>query len=213
VLSGGEKSRLSMLMLLLRPANLLILDEPTNHLDLASKEVLLASLKEFPGTVIFVSHDRSFIEGLATSVLEVKAGAARHFPGGYEYYLRRVAQEQSGEAAEAEGMRERDGPRAQPPATGTQLERAEEKKLKSAVRAVERQEAEVLAELEALETEKTAVEHAMAQPDAYANGGRMRELTRDHEENLRSHAAAMSRWEELTAQADELKKRLAGLRP
>jgi len=213
VLSGGEKSRLSMLMLLLRPANLLILDEPTNHLDLASKEVLLASLKEFPGTVIFVSHDRSFIEGLATSVLEVKAGAARLFPGGYEYYLRRVAQEQSGEAAEAEGQRERDGPRAQPQATGTQLERAEEKKLKSALRTVERQEAEVLAELEALETEKVAVEHAMAQPDAYANGGRMRELTRDHEENLRRHEAAMGRWEELAVQADELKRLLAALRP
>jgi ATP-binding cassette subfamily F protein 3 len=215
VLSGGEKSRLSML--LLRPANLLILDEePTNHLDLASKEVLLASLKEFPGTVIFVSHDRSFIEGLATSVLEMKAGNARLFPGGYEYYLRRVSQEQSGEAAggaEAGEPRERDGPRVQPPATGTQLERTEEKKLKSTMRTVERQEAEVLAELEALETEKAAVEHAMAQPDAYANGGRMRELTRDHEENLRRHAAAMGHWEELAAQAEELKRRLAGLRP
>jgi ATP-binding cassette subfamily F protein 3 len=205
-----------MLMLLLKPANLLILDEPTNHLDIASKEVLLASLKEFAGTVIFVSHDRAFIEGLATSVLEVKAGAARLFPGGYEYYLRRVAQEQSGEAAggaEAGGPRERDGPRAQPQATGTQLERVEEKKLKSAMRAIERQEAEVLAELEALEMQKAGIEHAMAQPDAYANGGRMRELTRDHEESLRRHTAAMSRWEDLAAQAEDLKRRLAGLRP
>ncbi len=95
VLSGGEKSRLSLLMLLMKPANLLILDEPTNHLDLASKDVLLAALKEFTGTVIFVSHDRAFIEGLATSVLEIRSGAARLFPGGYEYYLRRMDQEQS----------------------------------------------------------------------------------------------------------------------
>ncbi len=81
VLSGGERSRLSMLLLLLRPANLLILDEPTNHLDLASKDVLLNALRDFPGTVIFVSHDRHFISNLATAVLEVKDGCARYLPG------------------------------------------------------------------------------------------------------------------------------------
>jgi ATP-binding cassette subfamily F protein 3 len=212
VLSGGEKSRLSMLMLLLRPANLLILDEPTNHLDIASKEVLLASLKEFAGTVIFVSHDRAFIEGLATSVLEVKAGAARLFPGGYEYYLRRRAQEEAGEAGETAALRERDSEREQAQATATQRERAEEKKLKSTLRSIERQEAEVLAELESLEKEKAGIEHSMAQPDAYANGDRMRELTRSHEANQARHSSAMARWEELAAQAGELKKRLAGLR-
>jgi ATP-binding cassette subfamily F protein 3 len=210
VLSGGEKSRLSMLMLLLKPANLLILDEPTNHLDIASKEVLLASLKEFAGTVIFVSHDRAFIEGLATSVLEVKGGAVRLFPGGYEYYLRRRAQEEAGEAAQP---LERDGIRGQTQATTTQLERAEEKKLKSALRSVERQEAELLAELESLEKEKAEIEHAMAQPDAYAKGDRMRELTRGHEANQRKHANAMNRWEDLNAQAGGLKSRLAGVRP
>jgi ATP-binding cassette subfamily F protein 3 len=210
VLSGGEKSRLSMLMLLLKPANLLILDEPTNHLDIASKEVLLASLKEFAGTVIFVSHDRAFIEGLATSVLEVKGGAVRLFPGGYEYYLRRRAQEEAGEAAQP---LERDGIRGQTQATTTQLERAEEKKLKSALRSVERQEAELLGELESLEKEKAAIEHAMAQPDAYAKGDRMRELTRGHEANQGQHAKAMARWEDLAAQAGELKSRLAGVRP
>ena len=207
VLSGGEKSRLSMLMLLLRPANLLILDEPTNHLDIASKEVLLASLKEFAGTVIFVSHDRAFIEGLATSVLEVKAGATRLFPGGYDYYLRRRAQEEAGEAAEAAPSR------PQAPATTTQLERAEEKKLKSALRAVERQEVELLAELESLEKEKAEIELAMAHPDAYSNGERMRELTRSHESNQDRHEKAMNRWESLAAQAGDLKSRLAGVRP
>ncbi len=81
VLSGGEKSRLSMLLLLLKPSNLLVLDEPTNHLDIASKDVLLGALAEFPGTVVFVSHDRAFIEGLATSVLEVRDGRARLVQG------------------------------------------------------------------------------------------------------------------------------------
>ncbi len=91
VLSGGERSRLALLLLLLRPANLLILDEPTNHLDLASKDVLLRALHDFPGTVIFVSHDRHFISHLATAVLELKDGGARWLPGDYEYYLSKTA--------------------------------------------------------------------------------------------------------------------------
>ncbi|MBQ4330725.1 MAG: ABC-F family ATP-binding cassette domain-containing protein, partial [Spirochaetaceae bacterium] len=111
VLSGGEKSRLALLQLLLRPVNLLILDEPTNHLDLHSKDVLLEALKDFDGTVVFVSHDRGFIQSLATRVLELSpapeagfgdeiaitsCGRARNFPGSYEYYLERVAAEAEG---------------------------------------------------------------------------------------------------------------------
>jgi len=116
VLSGGEKSRLALLQLLLKPVNLLILDEPTNHLDLHSKDVLLDALKDFGGTVVFVSHDRGFIQSLATRVLELSppqeslegeagvaqagtptsCGRARNFPGSYEYYLERVAAEVEG---------------------------------------------------------------------------------------------------------------------
>ena len=103
VLSGGERSRLSMLLLLLRPANLLILDEPTNHLDLASKDVLLDALRDFAGTVIFVSHDRHFISHLATAVLEVKDGCARYLPGDYEYYLSKSAQGAGAEPVPASG--------------------------------------------------------------------------------------------------------------
>jgi ATP-binding cassette subfamily F protein 3 len=94
VLSGGEKSRVALLKLLLRPVNLLILDEPTNHLDMHSKDVLLNALKDFGGTVIFVSHDRGFIEDLSTRVLELKPGLFRTFPGDYRYYIERVSSEQ-----------------------------------------------------------------------------------------------------------------------
>ena len=87
VLSGGEKSRIALLQLLLSPVNLLVLDEPTNHLDIHSKDVLLTALKDFGGTVIFVSHDRGFIEQLATVVLELKPGEFKYFPGDYVYYL------------------------------------------------------------------------------------------------------------------------------
>jgi ATP-binding cassette subfamily F protein 3 len=101
VLSGGEKSRLALLRMLLKPMNLLVLDEPTNHLDLYSKDILLDTLKNFPGTIIFVSHDRSFMEALSTKTLELSSGqtpfspgpAHRLFYGDYAYYLDRSERE------------------------------------------------------------------------------------------------------------------------
>ena len=87
VLSGGERNRLALAKMLLRPSNLLLMDEPTNHLDLNSKEVLLDALKGFDGTVVFVSHDRYFVNALATRVVEVDGGKVENFFGDYEYYL------------------------------------------------------------------------------------------------------------------------------
>ncbi len=87
VLSGGERNRFALARLLLKPSNFLLLDEPTNHLDMRAKDVLLNALQEYTGTVVFVSHDRYFIDGLATRVFEVADGRVNVYPGNYEDYL------------------------------------------------------------------------------------------------------------------------------
>ena len=100
VLSGGERNRYALARMLLNPGNFMLLDEPTNHLDMRAKDVLLTALKDFTGTVVFVSHDRYFIDNLATRVFEVGGGEVTPFPGNYEDYLWRK-----------EGGPERDGAR------------------------------------------------------------------------------------------------------
>ena len=87
VLSGGERNRYALARMLMMPSNFLLLDEPTNHLDMRAKDVLLTALEEYTGTVVFVSHDRYFIDKLATRIFEVEDGAVHVFPGNYEDYL------------------------------------------------------------------------------------------------------------------------------
>ncbi|HOT61888.1 MAG TPA: ABC-F family ATP-binding cassette domain-containing protein [Treponemataceae bacterium] len=202
VLSGGEKSRLALLRLLLKPINLLILDEPTNHLDLHSKDVLLDALARFGGTVVFVSHDRAFIESLATRVLELTASEpgspsrVRSFPGDYRYYLERIAREESGE--EAGGAVRRGAAKAaegKPFADATPRAGSyeEEKRLKAERRKREREEERLLAEIEAAEAGIKELETRLADPAVYANAEKSRATQREIE-------ALGARLDELTAE-------------
>jgi ATP-binding cassette, subfamily F, member 3 len=120
VLSGGERGRYALLRLLLHPANFLLLDEPTNHLDLRAKDVLLDALMEYTGTVVFVSHDRYFIDKLATRVFEIGDGKVEVYPGNYEDYLWR---KQGGSAKQNESIRQQlniPEPAAPTPSNGNQ---------------------------------------------------------------------------------------------
>ncbi|MBN2619119.1 MAG: ABC-F family ATP-binding cassette domain-containing protein [Spirochaetales bacterium] len=138
VLSGGEKNRVSLLKLLLKPFNLLILDEPTNHLDLGSKDVLLDALKDYEGTLLFVSHDRYFIERLADKVLHLENGTHKIYLGDYNYYRWKRDEENSGitEITENKEVKQ------------TVLSRDEDKKLKNLIQKLERQEVELLDKIE-----------------------------------------------------------------
>ena len=109
VLSGGERNRYALARMLLHPSNFLLLDEPTNHLDLRAKDVLLDALQKFNGTCVFVSHDRYFIDRLATRVFEVADGAVTNYPGNYEDYLWR---KQNGAEQLEENLRASLSPRA-----------------------------------------------------------------------------------------------------
>ncbi|MDR2588899.1 MAG: ABC-F family ATP-binding cassette domain-containing protein, partial [Spirochaetales bacterium] len=170
VLSGGERSRLCLLKMLLVPANLLILDEPTNHLDMSSKDVLLDALKGFDGALVFVSHDRYFIEGLATKVLEMREGLSpRLFPGGYEYYLFRLSQEEAAPPSVSAS--------AAVSASLSQASREEQKKRKSLHKKLTLREEEILTRIAELEAAHKKIGEDMARPGVYADGAKMKALT------------------------------------
>ena len=173
VLSGGEKARVALLKLLLRPVNFLILDEPTNHLDMHSKDVLLDALKDFGGTVIFVSHDRGFIENLSTRVLELKPGQFRLFPGDYKYYMERLEREANGEFSQNDELKSA----AQPEKNSQKEEKTEtkrswedQKKLESERRRAEKNVKNLEEQILKLEEEKSSQEAQMARPEVYSNG-------------------------------------------
>jgi ATP-binding cassette subfamily F protein 3 len=208
VLSGGERSRLALLKMLLFPANFLILDEPTNHLDINSKDVLLEALREFSGALVFVSHDRYFIQALATRVLELRAGqASRFFPGGYDYYLYRLAEE---EASQPQVPAPKTAGDAGSARSACSSSREEQKRRKTLLRRLEREEEEILDRLSALEGRRALIQNDMARPEVYANGAKIKslkeELACSEEKEKKLHAE----WEETERRIESLRAENSG---
>ena len=182
VLSGGEKSRVALLQLLLSPVNLLVLDEPTNHLDLHSKDVLLDALRDFGGTVIFVSHDRGFIQQLATQVLHLEPGTAKYYPGDYTYYLEQMEKTSSPVVPEpVEGPKTPS--RAVPePIEAQNLTWEEQKQQEAARRKKEKALANLEQQLATLEQKKSELENKLADPQVYSNGEKAKAVQREIEQ-------------------------------
>lgn len=179
VLSGGEKSRIALLELLLRPVNLLVLDEPTNHLDMHSKDVLLEALKDYGGTVVFVSHDRGFIESLATRVLELHPGTWRNFPGDYAYYMQRLEDEENGLVSSPENVPTQNQTvkselEKAAPASATKASWEEQKKASADRRKIEREIEKIETEISKRESELKELEAKMANPEIYSDGEKSR---------------------------------------
>lgn len=211
VLSGGEKSRLALLRLLFKPLNLLILDEPTNHLDLHSKDVLLDALHTFDGTVVFVSHDRGFIEGLATRVLELTASGpgiasrVRSFPGDYRYYMERIAREEAGLEPGSSEQKAVLGKDEAEKRSANAISREEEKRLKTERRRLEREEERLMGEIARAEDSLKAAEQRLADPSVYSDGEKSRAAQRETESILALIADLSASWEAVSLQLEELK--------
>lgn len=218
VLSGGEKSRLALLQLLLRPVNLLILDEPTNHLDLHSKDVLLNALKDFGGTVVFVSHDRGFIEDLATRVIELRPpledgteagwlGRARNFPGSYSYYLERLESENQGAVTVQENVQEKNRQSATAK-SGTEektgaLRYEEQKRLKNERRKLEREEERLMTEIAQAEEEKEKLKEELSLPHIYSDMQKSRSV-QEKIENLEQKIQELTEaWEQVSSDLEQ----------
>ncbi len=216
VLSGGEKSRLALAKMLLRPANLFCLDEPTNHLDVTAREILEEALDQFEGTMLFISHDRYFINRIATKVVEVRDGRLWEFAGDYDYYLEKKAEGQpTGSGPQPSAATPKVEPVAVPqcraPSPGSKKAAAAKPRSKEERRAeaeARQQKSRAIAPLKArlreLETEIGKIEarvrdlnDQMANPDLYRDSDRARDVARERRVLEEQAASLYGKWEEL----------------
>jgi ATP-binding cassette, subfamily F, member 3 len=229
VLSGGERTRLAVARMLLRPSNTLLLDEPTNHLDLDSKEVLLDALADYGGTLIFVSHDRYFVERLATKIVEVGNGGALVYPGTYKEFLwhkehpdgqaRRDGQErQEGRKAGQEAKRagrvvsnpsasrlQKTRPAPEKPKQAHEEKKrvdAEARKKQKAVEARQERIASLETRIAETEAEIKELEQAMAAPGFYEDRTAAQPILDRHQALMWRVGDLMHQWEELQSLSD-----------
>jgi ATP-binding cassette subfamily F protein 3 len=209
VLSGGERTRLAVARMLLRPSNTLLLDEPTNHLDLESKEVLLDALADYGGTLVFVSHDRYFVERLATKIIEVGNGTAVLYPGTYAEFLWHKEHPQEAAAREPRHAAAARTPARKPADAAGQRRAADDERRRRAEAEARKQARARQARLDriaALEneigtTEDTIreLERLMAAPGFYDDRAHAQSTIDRHQALMWTVGRLMHEWEELLA--------------
>ncbi|MEW9575638.1 ABC-F family ATP-binding cassette domain-containing protein [Bacillus toyonensis] len=195
-LSGGQKARLALAKLMMQKSNLLILDEPTNHLDLNSKEILENALIDYPGTLLFVSHDRYFINRVTTTVVELSTEGAQEYLGDYDYYVEKKNEMIERAAFEQQEQQENHAP-VQKTVAQEKLNYLEEKERKQ----LERQRTRKIEELEqnivSLEEEIATLEDQLCLPEIYADYEKASEITTKKQTLQEQLEACMAEWEEL----------------
>jgi len=204
VLSGGERSRLVLCKLLFSPANCLLLDEPTNHLDIKSKDILMDALGGYGGTLVFVSHDRYFLDGLATKVLEIGNETAVAHPGSYEDYLYRKA-EQEKTAADAVPARssaaEAITPQAVAPPAEVRKKKVNPYKIKQLADQIEKLEGRIAL----YETRIAVLNQMLSSEELYRDHQLFRTTMEEHDRLEKDLGACMAEWERLNFDMETLR--------
>lgn len=204
VLSGGERSRLAMIKLLLQPVNLLILDEPTNHLDMRSKDVLKEAIREFEGTVILVSHDRDFLDGLATKVYEFGSGLVKeHLEGIYEFLQRKKLEDlnELQKSIPSGGSATSTIAEPQGAVSDNKLSYEAQKELNKKIKKMEKQVADCEKAIEELESAIAIVETRMATVEGAADMS----LYEQHQKLKMQLDRTVEEWEQSSMELDEIK--------
>jgi ATP-binding cassette subfamily F protein 3 len=203
VLSGGEKTRLALVKLLLDPPNVLLMDEPTTHLDIGSIDALIGALGQYEGTLIFISHDVHFIRAIATTVLHISAGRLTFYPGDYQYYLdkSRAVSERGGLIA---GQKLQNAQPAQPEAGGPGMKEmreqrrldAEKRKAEAKAKRDQQKQAEALEmRILTLEGRQKEITEELEKPEAYEAGGAAIRLNRELMSVTEELERLMAQWE------------------
>lgn len=205
MLSGGEKSRLALLKILLNPCNVLILDEPTNHLDISSKDMLLSALKSFNGTLIFVSHDIDFIKQLATKILYLSEEGMELFEGDYDYFSWKLEQKEAVEKSRTEDDRAGSHPPSGP-GQKPSIDRMERNRIRNRLKTLEREEPLLIEQLEQLELELSDLHHRMSLPEYYSDGEKIRMLKQEIESLEKTIQEKTDSWDVVTQEIEELRE-------
>ncbi|WP_251575141.1 ABC-F family ATP-binding cassette domain-containing protein [Limosilactobacillus agrestimuris] len=198
-LSGGEKARLELTKLSFKPINFLILDEPTNHLDIDSREVLENAINEFTGTVLFISHDRYFINQVATDVLDMSATGIKHYEGNYDDYLEAVNKEKAANANQVEIQ----ASTSKPKKSSAQQSYQQSKETQRARRKLQRQVDKLEEKMTALEEKQEAIKEQMSQPEIATDIGKLSDLQKQLDEFTAQSEDVELEW---TSAAEELEK-------